>query len=106
MKVVIGQAAYCMTDEYDIVELGFDGDKEKLLNDYPYLRKYADYYHQGFDAYYDNNVIIKDMDEKELQDVIKMLTKKNKLVIEYEDKYWAERYGTDFKITIYDDYLE
>lgn len=95
MKIVIGQAAYYL-----------DNTREQLLEDYPYLKKYAEYYHKDFGSYYENNVIIKDMDENELAEVMSELSIIRKLVIGYEDKLSAQKYGTDFKIIIFDDYLE
>jgi len=95
MKIVIGQAAYYL-----------DTEKAQLLEDYPFLKRYAEYYHKDFDNYYENNVIIKDMDEEELAMIMSVLTTTRKLVIGYEDKLTTEKYGTDFKITIFDDYLE
>lgn len=96
MRVVIGQAAYYLGED----------EGQKLLNEYPYLRKYEAYYHQDYDgAYWKENVIIKDMDDEEVGRIINELTKNNKLVIGYEDKDTKSRYGIDFGITIYDDYL-
>ena len=96
MRVVIGQAAHYLGED----------EGQKLLDEYPYLRKYEAYYHQNYDgAYWKENVIIKDMDDTELKELIDELTKSNKLVIGYEDKYNETRFGTNFGITIYDDYL-
>ncbi len=104
MKLVIGQAAACFNDGTDDM---FTEYEKQLLKDYPYLQKYEEYYHQGYDDYIDNNVIIKDVDEEELAEILDALTAGGqKLIIGYEDKYSAERYGVDFKIKIYDDYLE
>lgn len=104
MKLVIGQAASCFNDGTDDM---FPEYEKQLLKDYPYLQKYDKYYHQGYDAYIDNNVIIKDVDEEEFAEILDALTAGGqKLIIGYEDKYFAERYGIDFKIKIYDDYLE
>lgn len=96
MRVVIGQAAHYLGED----------EGQKLLDEYPYLRKYEEYYHQDYDgAYWKENVIIMDMDDAEINEVIDELTKSNKLVIGYEDKYIESRFGTNFGITIYDDYL-
>ena len=96
MRVVIGQAAYYLGED----------EGQKLLNEYPYLRKYKAHYHQDYDGtYWKENVIIKDMDDAELKGIINELTKNNKLVIGYEDKDTKSRFGIDFGITIYDDYL-
>lgn len=96
MRVVIGQAAYYLGED----------EGQKLLNEYPYLRKYEAYYHQDYDGtYWKENVIIKDMDDAELKEIINELNKNNKLVIGYEGKDTESRFGIDFGITIYDDYL-
>lgn len=94
MKVVITQASYGMS----------------LLQDYPYLNKYKDYYidddpYQNYD-YWRSNCIVAEMTNDEMQATIRELIKYHPLVVGYADKYNHEKYGIDFEITIYDDYLE
>ena len=104
MKLVIGQAAHCFYDGSDNTFIEYE---RQLLKDYPYLQRYAEFYHQGYDEYIDNNVIIKDVEDEEFAEIVDALTAGGqKLVIGYDDEYNAQKYGTDFKIIIYDDYLE
>ncbi len=93
MKVMIRQAQYWHED-----------DGKKLLNDYQCLKKYEDYYHMD-DGFYEN-CIIKDMDNKELFGIMQELTNEEELVIGYASKWEHEKMGIDFKIKIYDYYLE
>lgn len=95
MKVVIDHAGY-----------------DDLLVAYPCLEKYREWFitedndYNYLEVYYHTNCIIKEMDNDELFKLIQELTSYREIVIGYADKYDHENYGIDFKITIYDDYLE
>ena len=86
-------------------------DYDDLLEAYPCLEKYREWFipkdsEDCFEIYYCTNCIVKDMDNDELFKLIQELTSYEELVIGYADKYDHEKYGIDFKITIYDYYLE
>lgn len=87
-------------------------DYDDLLEDYPCLEKYKAWFipkdceYDYSEFYYSSNCIVKDMDNDELFKLIQELTSYEDIVIGYADKYDHEKYGIDFKITIYDYYLE
>lgn len=85
-------------------------DYSDLLTAYPCLEKYREWFippsDMCSDIYYRDNCIVKDMNNDELFKLIQELTSYNELVIGYANEYDHKNYGIDFKITIYDYYLE
>lgn len=80
-------------------------NSKNLLEKYPLLEEYKDFYNSSND-YWRNNCIIKEMDNDELMKVIQTLTSYGELVVGNESKQEHERYGTDFYIEIYNDWRE
>ena len=80
-------------------------NSKNLLEKYPLLKEYKDFYNSSND-YWRNNYIIKEMDNDELMKVIQTLTSYGELVVGNKSKQEHERYGIDFYIEIYNDWRE
>lgn len=109
MKVVIEQTKYCYDDE-------------QIFKDYPILEKYRsmmDYYtgyddgtnpnywsERDYSQYWDENVIVINIDEPEWVNLLEELINVEELVIRLADEYEHNNYNVDRIVEIYDGYRE
>lgn len=85
--------------------------EENLIEAYPPLEKYREYYigkcNDGKKYYmYISDVIVVDMDEDEFWSLVKELTYYESVIVRKGDAYESQKYGIDMGIEIYDDYRE